>query len=258
MFYFDYLVVILLGLSFGSFANVCINRLPYQISIIPPSRCPNCKSKIQYFDNIPILSYFILSGISRCCNKKISLQYPIVEFVIMLFGIVIFYYLGRSLDSIFIFIFILSLIIIFVTDLKDFIIPNIISYLMIILGIILSFLKINPLNTLATDSLIGGIISGLIFYTISKIFIIIRKKEGLGMGDVKMISMVGFWVGLESILIIITLSSILGLIFAFSFVAFKKIDFSQYIPFGCFISIGTIITVYIKIVLQLNFYSFLI
>ena len=75
---FDYFVVAILGLSFGSFANVCIIRLPSDINIISPSRCQFCKTPIKYFDNIPIISYLILKGVSRCCNKKISMQYPVI------------------------------------------------------------------------------------------------------------------------------------------------------------------------------------
>ena len=256
--YFDYLVVILFGLSFGSFANVCINRLPSELSIIPPSRCPNCETRIKYFDNIPILSYLLLNGKSRCCKKKISLQYPIIEFLVMILGIAIYYHFGKSLDSILLFFFILSLVIIFGTDLKEFIIPNPITYLMIILGIVISYFKINPLDILIIDSLLGGITSGLMFYTISKIFLFVKKKEGLGIGDIKMISMVGFWIGLEFTFIVIVLSSLLGLMFALLLVAFKKMDFQQYIPYGCFISISTVIIVYLNLALNFNIYFLLI
>jgi leader peptidase (prepilin peptidase)/N-methyltransferase len=96
------------------------------------------------------------------------------------------------------------------------------------------------------------------FYTISKIFLFVKKKEGLGIGDIKMISMVGFWIGLEFTFIVIVLSSLLGLMFALLLVAFKKMDFQQYIPYGCFISISTVIIVYLNLALNFNIYFLLI
>lgn len=254
---FDYFIVAILGLSFGSFANVCINRLPSDFNIISPSRCQFCKTPIKYLDNVPVFSYLLLKGVSRCCNKMISLQYPIVEFLVMIFALLSYYFLGRSLDTFLLFIFVLSLIIIFVTDYKEFIIPNLITYFMMILGIIFSFLHLNPVNILIIDSLLGGFISGLIFFSISKIFLLVRKKEGLGMGDVKMIAMIGFWLGLELTLMVIVLSSILGIIFSLTLVSLKRMNFSQYIPYGCFISISTAFITYLNLALSYSiFYLF--
>ena len=255
---FDYFIVAILGLSFGSFANVCIIRLPTDINIISPSRCQFCKTPIKYFDNIPIISYLILKGISRCCNKMISLQYPIVEFLVMIFALLSYYFLGRSLDAFLLFFFVLSLIIIFVTDYREFIIPNVITYFMMILGIIFSFLHLNPINILIIDSLLGGFISGLLFFSISKIFLFVRKKEGLGMGDVKMISMIGFWTGLELTLMVIVVSSLLGTIFSLALVLLKRIDFNQYIPYGCFISISSACIIYLNLALNYNIISIFI
>ena len=254
MLFFDFLIVALLGLSFGSFANVCINRLPYEFDIISPSRCPLCKTNINYYDNIPLLSYILLKGFARCCGKGISIQYPIIELVVMFFALSIYLYLGISLDAILLFIFTLSLIIIFVTDFKEYIIPNSITYLFIIIGIVVTFIEVNPFNILIIDSLLGGIISGVSFYTISKLFLIIRKKEGLGMGDVKLISMIGFWIGLEISLLVIVLSSFLGLIVAVFLIMLKKIKYQQYLPYGCFISVATLVMGYVKISTNFNLY----
>ena len=111
---------------------------------------------------------------------------------------------------------------------------------MSILGAIVSYLSLSIFNISFIESLIGGTISGGILLLTSKIYLLIRKKEGMGMGDVKMIAMIGFWMGLENTFIILIVSSLLGSIIGITLIQFKKMDSSQYIPFGTFLSIGTL------------------
>ena len=253
---FEYFIVLLLGLAFGSFSNVLINRLPSNKNIITPSCCPHCLTNIKYYDNIPIISYLFLRGHSRCCNKQISLQYPVIEAVVAILALLVFRYSELSLNTVMIFLLMMVLIIIFMTDFKEYIIPNSITYPMALIGLCLSIAQLNPFGTFQIDSLMGGIISGVLFFSLSKLFLILKKKEGLGMGDVKMISMLGFWLGLELIIMIIVLSSILGIIVGITLILIKKIEASQYLPYGCFISAAALIAIYLRLIFNFSYINF--
>ena len=239
----EIIIVFIFGLALGSFSNVCIYRLPISKSLISPlSSCPHCNEKIKYVHNIPIISYLILKGQSSCCHKKISLHYPLVEFFIGITAVCFFIIMdGYTLATLFSLIFIMGLVILFVTDLEHYIIPNAVTYSLSVLAIIISILRINPLLLDYLDSLIGGIVSGALLYLTSKIYFWVRKKEGMGMGDVKMIAMIGFWMGLPTTIIIIILSSILGSLIGIGLILFRKMDRNQLIPFGSFLSLTTIL-----------------
>ena len=255
--FFEYLIVTLLGLTFGSFGNVCIYRLPFNKSIVPPSRCRNCETLIKYSDNIPVFAYLFLKGKTRCCNKNISIQYPIIEIATSLIALWIYSITGLTVDSIFLFIIIFSLLIIFMTDFNEFIIPNSITYSVGLLGIILTYLYLNPFNVYIIDSLLGGIICGGIFFSISKFYLLYKKKEGLGMGDIKMISMLGFWLGIESTMLVIIFSSLVGSIIGIVLIIANKLKSDEYIPFGCFISIAAGLIIYLKVQFNFNLYQLL-
>ena len=248
---FEYFVIILLGLTFGSFSNVLINRLPLGISIITPSQCPQCNANIKFYDNIPIIAYLFLKAQSRCCQKKISAQYPLIEIIVALLALLSFSYYGVSIATAMIFLLSTSLVILFMTDFKEYIIPNSITYPLAAIGLFLSLLELNPLGTFRLDSLMGGALSGLLFFIISKTYFYLKKRDGLGLGDVKMIAMLGFWLGVEAILMIIIVSSVLGIIVGLSLIAVKKIEAQEYLPYGCFISIAALIIIFLK--LELGF-----
>lgn len=241
--------VIAFGLCFGSFANVCIYRLPVDKTMLTKSECMHCQNPIPFYLNIPIIGFLLLQGRSACCKKPLSLQYPFVEGLTAIGSLCLGLIYGISIDSVLAFFFFLSLLIVFFTDLNEFIIPNIISYSLSILGILVSYYSISIFDLSLTNSLLGGLISGGILFATSKLFLLIRKKEGMGMGDVKMIAMIGFWMGLENTFLILILSSLLGSIVGISLILSKKMGQSQYIPFGSFLSIGTIIIWGIKIYL---------
>ena len=239
----EIIIVFIFGLSLGSFSNVCIYRLPLSKSLISPlSSCPHCNAKIKYVHNIPIISYLLLKGKSSCCHKKISSHYPLVELFIGITAVCFFIMDGFTFEAFFSLLFIMGLVILFVTDLEHYIIPNAVTYSLSALAIIVSLLHIHPLlpNDLLS-CLIGGIIPGLLLYLTSKIYLWIRKKEGMGMGDVKMIAMIGFWMGLPTTIIIIILSSILGSLVGIGLILFKKMDRDKLIPYGSFLSLTTIL-----------------
>ena len=255
---FDFLIVSFLGLAFGSFANVLALRLPEEKSILSFSKCPKCKSPIKYYDNIPLISYLILKGKSRCCKKMISFQYPTVELLSTLFSILIFVKFGFDINTILLFYFFLSLLIIFVSDLRFFIIPNEISYSLMIAGISICFFNKNPFGNDIYDCLIAGTGSILIFFVISKIFFLLKGKEGLGLGDVKLIGAIGFWIGIEYTLFVIILSSLLGITVGYVLISLKKFSSSDYLPYGCFLVFSAFVAAYFKVWLNLNLSNFMI
>ena len=230
----DFLIIIVLGAIWGSFANVCIYRLPKNKEIIIQSSfCPNCKKKIQWYDNIPILSFIFLFGRCRKCNKLISLRYPTVEFL----GIISFFsiYLNFRLTITTLLLKILSIffIIIFFIDLKYFIIPDSLTFPLMIIGFVKSF---DPnLNTSIfpnyLNSLIGGIFGYLIIWLIIYFYKRIRRKEGMGLGDAKLLAAIGFWFGWVSVPFIIFISSAVALILTIP---------SLINPFGPYIIVGCI------------------
>ena len=174
----DFLFVIILGGLWGSFANVCIYRLPLDKGVVSGrSYCPKCNNQISWKDNIPILSYFLLSGKCRKCKKKISTQYVLVEFLSILFFTFIYFLYGITLTTLLLIILSLSFIIIFFIDLKHFIIPNEITFSMLSLGFIKSFdPNLNSIFPNYINSLIGGLLGYGIIWSIIFFYKQIRKK----------------------------------------------------------------------------------
>ena len=239
----DYLFVIILGGLWGSFANVCIYRLPLDKGVVSGrSYCPQCKKQITWKDNIPIISYFLLNGKCRKCKKPISSQYALVEFLSILFFTIIYFIYGITLTTLLLMILSLSFIIIFFIDLKHFIIPNEITFSMMALGFIKSFdPNLNSIFPNYINSLIGGLFGYGIIWSIIYFYKQVRKKEGMGLGDAKLLSAIGFWFGWISIPFVIFLSSIIALLFVIPSLIKKSKKLSSQIPFGPYIIIGTLI-----------------
>ena len=239
----DYFLIILAGAVLGSFANVCIYRLPIQKSIVGGrSFCPKCKKKIVWYDNIPIISYLLISGKCRKCKKSISLQYPIVEFLNIVFFTIIYFLFGISTTTFLLMILTFTFIIIFFIDLKHYIIPNILTFPLMILGFVKSFdPNLNSLFPNYLNSLIGGIFGYGIIWSIIFFYKQIRNKEGMGLGDAKLLAAIGFWFGWISIPFVIFSSSIVALILVIPSLLNKSRKLSSQIPFGPFIIIGCIL-----------------
>ncbi len=244
----DILFVILLGGLFGSFANVCIYRIPIEQNVVyGRSFCPECKKKIAWFDNIPIISFIILKAKCRNCEFKISLNYFIVESLSILFFCLIFILFGISLTTLLLWLLYLSFVIIFFIDLKHFIIPNEITFPLMVLGFVKSFdPNINSIFPNYLNSLIGGLIGYLIIYLIIFFYKYVRKKEGMGLGDAKLFAVIGIWFGWISIPFVIFLSSIIALISISPNLIKKSKNLSSEIPFGPYIIIATLVFVIFK------------
>ena len=239
----DLIFVIILGGLWGSFANVCIYRLPMGKGVVSGrSFCPKCNKLITWKDNIPIISFLFLRGRCRNCNKKISSQYLLVEAMSVLLFLIIYILYGLSITTLLLLILSLSFLIIFFIDFKHYIIPNVLTFSMMSLGFIKSFLpNLHPMFPNYINSLIGGIFGYGIIWSIIFFYKQIRKKEGMGLGDAKLLSAIGFWFGWFSIPFVIFLSSIIALLSVVPSLINKSKKFSSQIPFGPYIILGTLI-----------------
>jgi len=238
----DLIFVVILGGLWGSFANVCIHRLPQNKGVVSGrSHCPKCKKEIVWQDNIPIISYLILKGKCRKCKRKISSQYPMVEMINILLFLIIYFLFGISLTTILLMILSLSFLITFFIDLKHFIIPNSLTFSMMILGFIKSFdPNLDSIFPNYINSLIGGFFGYGIIFSIIFFYKQIRKKEGMGLGDAKLLAVIGFWFGWISIPFVIFLSSIFALVFVAPDLIKKNKKMSSQIPFGPHIILATV------------------
>jgi len=252
----DLLAVGILGSLWGSFANVCIYRLPLKGGVVKGrSFCPKCKKKIFWYENIPILSYFILGGKCSKCKKKISFQYPLVEIISIISFLIIYYFFGISLTTILLIILFLSFLIIFFIDLKHYIIPDVLTFPMMALGFFKSFdPNLSPIFPNYINSLLGGIIGYGIIWLLIIFYKKIRNKEGMGLGDAKLLAVIGFWFGWISIPFVIFLSSVTALIIVTPDLLKKSKKLTSEIPFGPYIITGT----FIYLLFQNEFISLLL
>lgn len=237
------LFIFLFGSAIGSFLNVCIYRIPKQISLISPgSFCPSCSYHIPFYHNIPIVSYFLLLGRCRNCGTKISLVYPFVELLNASFYLLLYLKLGFSQELFFYAPFVSAFIALFFIDWKNKILPDVITLSGIIFGIGLSPF-IEKLGIL--DAILGAICGFLIFYLIAFIYEKITGREGMGGGDIKMIAMAGAFLGLKGVIATIFISSLIGTLFGLFLIIFFRKSFKYAVPFGCFISLGGLIFLFV-------------
>ena len=252
-----YIAFFIIGSLWGSFSNVCIYRLPNNGNVAKGrSFCPNCKNKIKWFDNIPFFSYLFLKGKCRECSRPISFQYFIVELLTAISFVVVFHIYGASITTLFLLILSIFFIIIFFIDLKHFIIPNVLTFPLMVIGFLKSF---DPnLNQTIFPNYINSLIGGLFGYSIiwSIIFFYkkIRKKEGMGLGDAKLMAVIGFWFGWVSIPFTIFISSVVALILVIPSLINQSRKMSSEIPFGPYIIIGCIL--YVTFANQIKYFLF--
>jgi len=236
------IVSIIFGALIGSFLNVCIIRLPREESIITPgSHCPHCAKPINFYDNIPVVSYLLLKGRCRYCKESISIQYPLVEGITALGSLALFMRFGPSLSYLFYFSFVAALIVITGIDLYHQIIPDVISLPGIGVGLLAS-LVIPQINFL--DSLIGALLGGGSLFIVATLYQWLFKREGMGGGDVKLLAMIGAFLGWKAVILTILLSSLIGSITGMIMMVLKGKDFKYAIPFGPFLSFGAVIALF--------------
>ena len=235
---FNLLLAGLIGLCIGSFLNVVIYRLPRGQSLItPPSRCRNCGYLLRWYDNIPVLSWLFLRARCRKCGTPVSWQYPVVELITgALFLLVVWLTpVGPLLFSRLLLVCIL--IALFGIDLEHQILPNVITLPGIAIGVIVSLVAPPGI----VDSLSGVLLGGGILYAIAGGYYLWRREEGMGMGDVKMLAMIGAFLGWKAVLVTLVLSSFSGAIIGLLLMAVQKGNMKFALPFGTFLAIGALI-----------------
>jgi leader peptidase (prepilin peptidase)/N-methyltransferase len=223
------------GALVGSFLNVCIYRLPLDKSVVwPASACPHCGRLLSWYENIPILSWMVLRARCRTCSAPIGVRYPIIEAVTaVMFGLAWWHY-GPGVLLASRLVFGCALIVLFAIDLEHHLLPNVITLPGIIVGVVFSFFA-EP-GWMA--SLIGVLVGGGVLYGVAELYYRVRHEEGLGMGDVKMLAMVGAFLGWKLTLLTLMLASLSGTVIGLAFIVSGRGGMKYALPFGTFLALG--------------------
>ncbi len=233
-------VTALFGAIVGSFLNVVILRLPEPGAsiVFPASHCPRCRHPLSWYENIPLLSYLFLRGRCGHCEVHISSQYPLVELLMAVLSSAVFFRFGLSLTAVGFFFFSAALLVIICIDIQHQIIPDVISLPGILLGFAFSFS-----NSITTwqDSLIGLLAGGGILYAIALLYFVLRKQDGMGGGDIKLLAMIGAFLGWQSLPFVIFASSLSGSIIGILTMVIQKKGGATRIPFGPFLSLAALL-----------------
>ena len=226
------------GLAVGSFLNVCIHRLPRGQSLnSPPSRCPHCDYQLRWFDNIPLVSYAMLAGRCRKCRTRISIRYPIVELLTMgLFVLhgVVFGWTALLVPRL---VFACAMVVLFAIDLEHHLLPNAITLPGVAVGLIAS--TVLPPGII--DALIGVLIGGGVLWLIGEAYYRYSGHEGMGGGDVKMLAMIGAFLGWKLVLVTLVLSSVVGSVIGLIVIAIRKGGMKYALPYGTFLALGALV-----------------
>jgi leader peptidase (prepilin peptidase)/N-methyltransferase len=225
------------GAAVGSFLNVCIHRLPLHVSLAwPGSHCPNCQAPVKPYDNIPVLSYLVLRGRCRSCRVPISLKYPLIELVTaaVFLGTFVLFEPPMLFPRL---LFACAMIVLAVIDLEHRILPDVITLPGIAAGFAFSLFMPPGWR----ESLIGLIVGGGSLWLMGEVYYRVRGEEGMGFGDVKMLAMIGAFLGWRSMLLTLVLSSLLGSLVGLLMIASRRGDMKYALPFGTFLAAGALV-----------------
>ncbi len=255
--------VFIFGLLIGSFLNVCIIRIPQRKSIVmPASACPKCGAPIRPYDNIPVLSWAVLGGKCRACKTKISGIYPLVELLTALLFLGCYAVFGLTIEALKWAIFSALVIVLVFTDLRERILPDVVNYTGFGLGLALSFVTLPTDGTALwaanrmfefppsapvisfLDAVLGAALGSGLLWLVSEAYFRLRGREGMGMGDVKMMLMVGAFLGAKRTLLTIFAGSLLGSILGLAFMAARRKDSNYELPFGTFLGMAALLVVF--------------
>ena len=249
----------LFGLLIGSFLNVCICRMPMEESVIQPrSRCPHCGRPIRWYDNIPVLSFLLLAGRCRDCQAALSFFYPVVELATGLLFAFIAARFGLTIAAAKAALFVAIMLALGATDLLTRLLPDELTLGGAGAGLVLSFihplesglaslflgladLRLSPRLVSATESLLGAVVGAGVLYLIAEIYYRIRFREGMGLGDVKMMAMIGAFLGLKQAFYAVMLASILGAVLGLVFILLFRKGMAYELPFGAFLASASIL-----------------
>jgi leader peptidase (prepilin peptidase)/N-methyltransferase len=229
----------LFGLLIGSFLNVCIYRLPRDLSIVwPASRCTTCGRQLSWYENIPVFSYLALRARCRSCGERISPMYPAIEIVTaLMFAGALAWYGFTPLFAVRL-MFACAMLVLFVIDLQHQILPNEITLPGIAIGLVASIF----LEPGFRDALIGAVAGAGILWLIAWTYERLRHQEGLGFGDVKMLGMIGAFLGWPSMLLTLVIASFLGSVVGVSLIASGRGELGSKLPFGTFLAAAAIVS----------------
>lgn len=232
-------VLFVFGSMFGSFANVVIYRLPKGESVVRPrSRCPKCGNMVRWFDNIPIFSWLMLRGKCRNCQNGISWRYPFVELLMGISFSAAFYFVGWNWFLLEVLIFLFGLITASFIDIDHFILPDVFTLTGIVLG--LAGALLNPERSFV-DSFLGVFLGGGFLWAIAYFYFVIRKQEGMGGGDIKLLAWIGAVLGWKAIPFVIIASSLIGTLGGGVIMLREKQGMKTVIPFGPYLALGAVL-----------------
>jgi leader peptidase (prepilin peptidase) / N-methyltransferase len=248
------LLAFLFGLLLGSFLNVCIHRWPREESVVQPrSRCPECRAPIAWYDNVPLLSYLLLKGKCRRCGAPISMRYPLVELLTALLYAAIVARFGLDPMAFKAALFGSMMLVLFFTDLAEFILPDEITLGGAVLGLALSvFIPVDRgpaalllllTNTAAprwvvslADAAVSALLLGGFLWLVGEAYYRLRKIDGLGLGDVKMVAMMAAFWGISQTVVILVLSSLVGAVTGILIVIIGRKQWHYALPFGSYLA----------------------
>ncbi len=234
-----YVLFFVLGAIFGSFGNVVIYRLPREESVVKPrSYCYSCKTQIKWYDNIPILSWFILRGKCRKCHAKFSFRYPLVEIIMAVLFALSYHYAGLTWTLLEYLIFIFGLVVCTFIDLDHMILPDEFTLSGIVIGLIGAAL--NPQRDFL-DALFGVLMGGGFLWGMAYVYYMFTKNEGMGGGDIKLLAWIGAIVGWKAIPFVIMTSAIVGSVIGLIAARKQKAGLKTVIPFGPYLALGAVI-----------------
>ncbi len=227
-----------LGLAIGSFLNVCIYRLPRGESVVsPPSRCPSCGRTLRWFENVPLLCYLLLGGRCRTCRNTVSALYPIIETATALVFLLQYWQLGwQPLLGVRL-LFAAAMIVLFVIDLQHRILPNVITLPGVVVGVTASVLFEPGWQA----SLIGMVAGGGVLWAVGEAYLWICGEEGMGMGDVKMLAMIGAFLGWQLMLVTLLIASLAGSVVGGGMILMNRGSMKYTLPLGSFLAAGALI-----------------
>lgn len=245
------------GLLIGSFLNVCVYRLPRDLSVVRPrSFCPECGKGIAWYDNIPVLSYLILRGRCRACRAAIPVRYPLVELLTGVAFFTAFWMYGPGVEGVKICAFAAILIELIFSDLETRILPNEFTLGGVAVGIAFSWFvpipggivqlflprAMSPNLASTVEAIAGALLAGGALWLVARIYHAVRHREGLGEGDIRMVAMMGAFLGVEGVLLALIVGSLLGSVVGLAYILLTSKDAGSYeLPFGTFLGVGALV-----------------
>lgn len=253
----------LFGLVIGSFLNVCIVRIPIGRSIVmPASACPTCGAGVRPYDNVPVVSYLVLRGKCRSCKTKISPIYPVVELLTGFLFWACYYAFGLTAEAAKWAAFSAILIVLVFTDLRERILPDVVNFTGLGIGLVMSFFTKPGDGTAAwiagrlfeypppepvlsfVDAVLGALLGGGLLWLVGVVYFKMRGREGMGLGDVKMMLMVGAFLGIKKTLLTILTGSVLGSVLGIIFILARRKESDYELPFGTFLGAAALLVMF--------------